>query len=629
MESLPMSAWVLAIPVLPAAAWLLLVLGGRRAAPAAPWLATSAAALSALATWVVFLERPWEGIHGGIWEGPWSWGFFLSSGGDGIAGLRATLSLDAISGALLPMVGTVAFLVHLFSVRYMRTDPRPGPYFAGLALFTASMAGMLLVENLLFFFVFWELMGFCSWLLIGHDSLNPSSPRPEAARAARKAFLTTRVGDLALLLGMVVLWKGFGTLSFTELAVAGGSAGSPPWLLAGGGLLLLGAMGKSAQFPLHVWLPDAMEGPTPVSAMIHAATMVAAGVILLVRSAAFLPDEILLAASVVGALTAFFAGTVALVSADLKKVLAWSTISQLGFMTAAVGVGGPGAALFHLNTHGFFKAGLFLAAGSVILACHHRQDLGGLGGLRRRMPMTWVAAVVCAAALSGLPWLSGFHSKEAILSLALDGAALGGLPFLTAGLLFVAAALTPVYMFRMVFLAFHGEARSTEAREASEDSWLVRLPLAVLTVLAVVSARFWLFPVEEAPASEHWAGVLGTTLALGGVILAGLLFLLPVLSPAAFARFFGPLTGLARERWKFDALYAATFPPLFRFGGRAVDGFDRRFVDGLAHGIGRMAEAGGSAFRKLHRGRIQTYALLTLAGLLLLSVTLLLQGEVG
>ena len=293
------------------------------------------------------------------------------------------------------------------------------------------------------------------------------------------------------------------------------------------------------------------------------------------------------------------------------------------------GVGGPGASLFHLNTHGFFKAGLFLAAGSVILACHHRQDLGGLGGLRRRMPMTWVTTLVCAAALSGLPWLSGFHSKEAILSLALDGAALGGLPALTACLLFVAAALTPVYMFRMVFLAFHGEARSTEAREASEDSWLVRLPLAVLTVLAVVSARFWLFPVEEAPASEHWAGVLGTTLALGGVILAGLLFLLPVLSPAAFARFFGPLTGLARERWKFDALYAATFPPIFRFGGRAVDGFDSRLVDGLAHGIGRMAEAGGSAFRKLHRGRIQTYALLTLAGLLLLSVTLLLQGEAG
>jgi len=627
--SVATSTLVLAVPAFPALAWLLLVIGGRRLVALAPWMTTVAAGISALAAWSVFFRRPWDVERTGVWELPWDWGIFLSSGGEGISALRVTFGLSMTSGALLPMVATVAFLVHLFSIRYMRGDPRPGPYFAGLALFTASMAGLLLAQDLLLFFIFWELMGFCSWLLIGHDSLHPLAPRPEASRAARKAFLTTRVGDLALLLGMVVLWHGLGTLSFERMVPASIDGMDSSWLLMGGGLLLIGAMGKSAQFPLHVWLPDAMEGPTPVSAMIHAATMVAAGVLLLVHVAAFLPAEILLAAAIVGSLTAFLASTVALVSSEVKKVLAWSTISQLGYMTAAVGIGGADAALYHLDTHGFFKAGLFLVAGSVILSCRHRQDFAGLGGLRKTMPVTWVSALVCAAALSGLPWLSGFYSKEAILALALESAGFSGLHAALAALLFITAALTPIYMFRMVFCVFHGEPRSTEARTAREDSWLTKLPLVLLSAFAVAAPMFWIFPVINPSSSEHLAAVLGVSLAICGVIFAALVFLLPVFSPTQFASFFGPVTRLARDKWKFDSLYRKIFPPFFRFSGQVIDGFDRHLIDGVVHAIGKAAESGGAIFRRLHRGRIQIYALLTLGGFFLLSLTLIFRGPAG
>jgi NADH-quinone oxidoreductase subunit L len=379
---------------------------------------------------------------------------------------------DPLGAAMLAVVGIVSFCVHLFSMGYMHTDKRYPIFFANISLFTFAMLGLVLADNLLVLFIFWELMGAMSYLLIGHFSHDPSQPffHRWATWASKKAFLTTRVGDVLLFVGIFILWDHYHTLRFTELwaaakeTVAEHGGVFPSWLTWAGLCVFGGTVGKSAQFPLHIWLPDAMAGPTPVSAMIHAATMVAAGVFLLGRMYPLLSPTVLSVVTVVGASTALFAATIGTTCYDLKAVLAYSTISQLGFMVAAVGLGGVVAGMFHMTTHAFFKACLFLSAGSVIHGCHHVQDMRLMGGLRKSMPITFACMLICTLAIAGVPYFAGFFSKDEIIKAAFlrlatdfDGWSLFALLALS-----TAACLTAFYMFRLIFLTFFGEYRGNQ-----------------------------------------------------------------------------------------------------------------------------------------------------------------------
>jgi NADH-quinone oxidoreductase subunit L len=381
---------------------------------------------------------------------------------------------DPLGAAMLAVVGIVSFCVHLFSIGYMHGDKRYPIFFANISLFTFAMLGLVLADNLLVLFVFWELMGAMSYLLIGHFSHDPSQPffHRWATWACKKAFLTTRVGDVLLFVGIFILWDKYHTLRFTELwaaareTVAANGGVFPSWLTWAGLCIFGGTVGKSAQIPLHIWLPDAMAGPTPVSAMIHAATMVAAGVFLLGRTFPLLSPEVLAVVTVVGASTALFAATIGTTCYDLKAVLAYSTISQLGFMVAAVGLGGVVAGMFHMTTHAFFKACLFLSAGSVIHGCHHVQDMRLMGGLRKKMPITFACMLICTLAIAGVPFFAGFFSKDEIIKAAflklLDARKFDGWAVYALIALACAAALTAFYMFRLIFLTFYGEYRGNQ-----------------------------------------------------------------------------------------------------------------------------------------------------------------------
>ncbi len=401
--------------------------------------------------------------------------WFYSDGGAGTPNVVAGLLYDPLGAGMLAVVGIVSFCVHLFSQGYMHGDKRYPIFFANISLFTFAMLGLVLSDNILFLFIFWEIMGAMSYLLIGHFAHDPSQPFffRWATWASKKAFLTTRVGDVCLLIGMLMFYREFETLRFTELweaaraAVAANGGEFPAWMTVAGVFVFGGTVGKSAQFPLHIWLPDAMAGPTPVSAMIHAATMVAAGVFLLGRMYPLMSPEALSVITVVGATTAIFAATIGMVVYDLKAVLAYSTISQLGFMVAAVGLGGVVAGMFHMLTHAFFKACLFLSAGSVIHGCHHVQDMRLMGGLRKYMPVTFVCMLVCTLAIAGVPFFSGFYSKDMIILAGWakvgDQGHFNGWALYALVALAIAAMFTAFYMFRLIFMTFFGEYRGNQS----------------------------------------------------------------------------------------------------------------------------------------------------------------------
>jgi len=356
------------------------------------------------------------------------------------------IKIDNLTVIMLFVVNLISLLVHVYSIEYMHGDKRFNRYFAYLGLFTFSMLGIVLTNNLLMMYIFWELVGLSSYLLIGFWFEKDS-----AANAGKKAFLVNRVGDIGMFLGILILFTTYGTFTFDTI-FAKISEGILPfnsyeWLGIAGFLVFLGAVGKSAQFPLHVWLPDAMEGPTPVSALIHAATMVAAGVYLVVRIFALLTPDALLIIAIIGAVTSFIAATIAVTQNDIKKVLAYSTVSQLGYMIMSLGIGAYAFAFFHLVTHAFFKAALFLGSGSVIHSMHHEQDIRHMGGLREKMPITFWTFVIATAALCGIPFTSGFLSKDGILAGALAFGNLTGhwvIPVLG----FAVAFLTAFYMSR-------------------------------------------------------------------------------------------------------------------------------------------------------------------------------------
>jgi NADH-quinone oxidoreductase subunit L len=412
------------------------------------------------------------------------------------------IKIDNITVLMLFVVNLTSMLVHIYSIAYMNGDRLYTRYFSYLGLFTFSMLGIILTHNILMMYIFWELVGISSYLLIGFWYEKKS-----AADAGKKAFIVNRIGDIGMFLGILILFTNYHTFTFDKIfeQIAAGNLpfGSSAWLTASGILIFMGAVGKSAQFPLHVWLPDAMEGPTPVSALIHAATMVAAGVYLVTRIFVMLTADAMLVIAVVGAFTSLIAATIALTQNDIKKVLAYSTVSQLGYMIMSLGVGAYAFAFFHLVTHAFFKACLFLGSGSVIHSMHHEQDIRNMGGLKKKMPVTYYTFLISTLAISGVPLFSGFLSKDGILAGTLAFGKLTG-HWLIPAIGFTVAGLTAFYMFRLVILTFHGEPRDVHKFEHAHES--PKVMIAPLVILAALSIFIFYTPNPIAPDAGWFLG---------------------------------------------------------------------------------------------------------------------------
>ncbi|MBL9200632.1 MAG: NADH-quinone oxidoreductase subunit L [Opitutaceae bacterium] len=526
----------------------------------------------------------------------------------GHGAVRLGWLIDPLTALMCVMVTFVGLLIFVFSTGYMRDDARAKQFFCFLSLFAAAMLGVIVANSLLLLFVCWELVGLASYLLIGFWF-----QKPEAAAAAKKAFVTTRIGDLGLLLGLLWLQDSAGTL----LLYDGGKGLLEPAVLAGLGgstaiglLLFCGAVGKSGQFPLHVWLPDAMEGPTPVSALIHAATMVAAGVFLMARVFPLLTPDALTVIAFTGAVTALIGALIACAQNDLKRILAFSTVSQLGYMMLAIGVGSWVAAIFHLLTHAFFKALLFLGAGSVIHAAHHEQDIRQLGGLRGPMRVTFATFAIGMMALAGVPFLfSGFWSKEAILH-ATHAWGVSQLPLYT-GL--AAVVLTAFYMTRLVAETFLGAPRSEPAAHAHESPAVMTVPLALLAACAILlSLLAWPSPWLQllldpsAAANDHADGVGLMALSIALVALGlGAGWAMYGRKPREKSMSADPLAARAPRvfaflaaRMKFDELYAATFGRAAYALAVFADALDRHGWDGAVRLLARLGRFTGLVNRE-------------------------------
>jgi NADH-quinone oxidoreductase subunit L len=512
------------------------------------------------------------------------------------------LQIDSLSKLMLCVVTGVGSLIHIFSLGYMKEDRDFSRYFAFLSLFIFSMLGIVLADNFVMMFIFWELVGVSSYLLIGFWFEKPS-----AADAAKKAFLTNRVGDFAFLIGILMVWAAMGSVNFDAIEnklVTGTAA------ITGlaGFLIFCGAMGKSAQAPLHVWLPDAMEGPTPVSALIHAATMVAAGVYMLCRVFFLIEGTWAMEAIAwIGGLTSLLAALMAVQQDDIKRILAYSTLSQLGYMVMAVGLGSPDAAMFHLTTHASFKALLFLGAGSVIVALHHEQDIWRMGGLRERMPKTYWTFLIGTMALCGVPLFSGFFSKEAILDTALENSIL---LFLVA--VFV-ALLTTFYMTRLFVVAFMGEPRSAQAEHAKESPAVMTVPLLVLAVPSVIAGYFNAHAVNPLVLAASLVVLVFGTLVANTVYSGAKADPLP-------ARF-GRLTKALRNRFWLDEIYQWLIDNVQENLAKLADAIDRWVIAGLlVRGVHGTTELAGRVLRLAQTGNLQTYAFWFAAGMAALLV---------
>ncbi|HLL38538.1 MAG TPA: NADH-quinone oxidoreductase subunit L, partial [Rubrobacteraceae bacterium] len=470
---------IAAIPGLPALVFLILALFGRYLQEGAQFVAIFGVATALMFSIFALLDVSGANVLGISGSGqPIDFAVNWINLGEG-GSFPMGIYIDGLAAVMLVVVCFVSLMVQLYSGAFMEDDKRFDWYYAVLNLFTASMLGLVVAPNFIELYVFWELVGLCSYLLIGHWFEKPS-----AAKAAQKAFIVTRVGDAALFIGIIMLWRETGTTSYqgiSDAAQAGFVGGS--LFTAAVVLIFVGAIGKSAQFPLHVWLPDAMEGPTPVSALIHAATMVAAGVYLVARTYDIFVQSptAMLVVAYIGGFTALMAATMALTKKDIKRVIAYSTVSQLGYMMMALGIGAFSASIFHLYNHAFFKALLFLGAGSIIYAMNS-YNIFEMGGLRRRMPVTFWTMVIAGVSLAGIFPLSGFWSKDAIVVSAFAEGY-----YILFGMALLTVFLTAFYIFRAIFVAFTGEPRSEGAREAVESPGIMTGPMVLLAMLAVVS----------------------------------------------------------------------------------------------------------------------------------------------
>jgi len=539
---------------------------------------------------------------------------------------------DDLAALMLVIVGIVGLCVHVFSLGYMRDDAAKARYFGGLSIFMFSMLGIVFADNLFMMFIFWELVGFSSYVLINHWHEKQS-----ASDASKKAFIANRVGDFGFLLGIVMCYWLNGTVNLTELA-AKGEAHTLVFSALLPLLLFCGAVGKSAQLPLHVWLPDAMEGPTPVSALIHAATMVAAGIYMLCRINVLMVPAALDVIMWTGTATALYAALCAITQRDIKKVLAYSTLSQLGFMVAAFGLGslssthlhgteahtvviaaGVGAAMFHLTTHAFFKALMFLGSGSVIHGCHHEQDIFKMGGLRTRMPLTFWTFTIGVAAIIGFPYLAGFFSKDAILYLAFEKNSS------VFALLALTAVLTSLYMVRLWKLTFLGTPRSDHASHAHEGGLTLTLPLVLLAVLSLVAGYTAFYPnvfsgvfdhIPEAHGSDHtiiFITSLGV-MAVGASI--GYFFYKSTPTDTLADKVPGLFAALSAFKNAFDGAYDYYVAKIQQRFALFVNFFEQIFLAGLiVRGLAGFVGLCGLGARALHVGNLNAYVYWFLFGL--------------
>jgi NADH-quinone oxidoreductase subunit L len=508
-------------------------------------------------------------------------------------------TLDQLSKTMLLVVSGVGATIHIYSLGYMRDDEGKSRYFAALSLFMFAMLGIVLANNFVMLFIFWELVGFTSYVLIGHWFY-----RDAAADAANKAFITTRIGDFGFMIGILMIWMATGSIVFSEVTPRMPALGSQTAFVTTAALLIFcGAIGKSAQFPLHVWLPDAMEGPTPISALIHAATMVAAGVYMLVRVAFVIQasQTALLVVAWIGTITAVMAALIATQQTDIKRILAYSTLSQLGYMVMAVGLASNDAAMFHLFTHAFFKALLFLGAGSVIVMLHHEQNIWNMGGLSRKLPITFVTFAVGALALIGCPPFSGFFSKDAILALAYER----NIPIFIVGLF--TAFLTAFYVVRLLVIVFFGDTRSEVARQSKESPLVMTGPLIVLAILAALGGfgffarNFLALPVEKE------AGLFVPVLAFGALIagsgLAIAIYRNQTREPIDVE--------VLRHKFYFDEFYASLINWTQELLAHISAFFDRWIIDTAAvDGSSRGTLGIGALLRLIQVGNLQAYAFL-------------------
>jgi len=550
------------------------------------------------------------------------------------------IMIDNITVIMLFVVTLISTLVHYFSIAYMEGDARFSRYFAYLGIFTFSMLGIVIADNLLMIYIFWELVGLSSYLLIGFWYEKKS-----ASDASMKAFLANRIGDIGMFIGILILFTNYHTFSFQDIFqnIANGVVpfGSNGWLTAAGILIFMGAVGKSAQVPLHIWLPDAMEGPTPVSALIHAATMVAAGVYLVARIFALLTADAMLVIAVVGTVTSIFAATIALTQNDIKKVLAYSTVSQLGYMIMALGVGAYKFAFFHLVTHAFFKGLMFLGSGSVIHSMHHEQDMRQMGGLKKKMPITYITFLIGTLAISGVPLTSGFLSKDGLLAGTWAFADLTG-HYLIPIIGFTVALMTAFYMFRLVLMTFHGEPRNQHKFDnAHESPKLMTIPLIILAALSififytpnpVAPSEGWFFNWIKTPQSVvpeearfdfmksdahkvegslnkdvHGSGsenaaithsemyehamhkvhypamIISVIFAVLGILLAFLMYEWKKIDPDKLAEKLKPLYNLSYHKWYIDEIYSFLFVERLLDLSRFISWFDATVVDGIVN----------------------------------------------
>ena len=640
------------IVLLPLAGALIAGLFGRMIGPRPSEIVTTALLMiAAVLSWIAFVQVGFNGETARVPLFRW-----ISSGDLDTAW---SLRVDTLTAVMLVVVTTVSALVHLYSIGYMHEDDSRPRFFAYLSLFTFAMLALVTSDNLLQMFFGWEGVGLASYLLIGFWY-----KKPEASAAAIKAFVVNRVGDFGFALGIFALFAVFGTISLDAIfAAAPGQVGNTIEFLGYqvdtltliALLLFMGAMGKSAQFLLHTWLPDAMEGPTPVSALIHAATMVTAGVFMVARLSPIfeLSPTALEVVVFIGALTAFFAATVGLVQNDIKRVIAYSTCSQLGYMFVACGVGAYSAGIFHLFTHAFFKALLFLGAGSVIHGMHHEQDMRRMGGLAKKLPLTWAMMLIGTLALTGvgIPHLvgfAGFHSKDAIIEASYAAHTLHNYAFWA---LVVAAFMTSFYSWRLMFMTFHGETRADHHAydEAHEGPWVMRIPLIVLSIGAVFAGvgfyyyfigggyeGFWREALFEAPGKDirhhmhevpewvFWAPFIAMA---AGLALAALYYIVAPGLPAATARIFRPVYLFLLNKWYFDELYDRIFVrPAFAIGRFLWKGIDGAIVDGAIDRVTRGVLWGTGLVTRFQTGYLYHYAFAMLIGVAGLLTYFILAG---
>ncbi|MGE5701800.1 MAG: NADH-quinone oxidoreductase subunit L [Clostridia bacterium] len=634
MDTIMQYAWL--VPLFPLVAFILIVSFGKQLREGAAYVGILAVGASFVLALMTFWARFQEGAVDVKFPIEWL------QMGDIV--VRMGFEVNQLNAMMLVIVTFVSLLVQIYSRGYMKGDERFPVFYQYLSLFTFSMLGLVISPNLLQVYIFWELVGVCSFLLVGYYYFIP-----EAKAAAKKAFIVTRIGDVGLFIGIALLFWWTGSFEYTEIFNAVSLGKLEPWMITLAAILIfVGAVGKSGQFPLHTWLPDAMEGPTPVSALIHAATMVAAGVYLVAAAyPLFIASETALTVvAYVGGFTAIFAASIGLTQRDIKRVLAYSTVSQLGYMMLALGVAGAAgyvAGTFHLMTHAFFKALLFLGAGSVIHAVH-TQDIFEMGGLWKKMKVTaWVFLIGCLA-IAGIPPFAGFWSKEAIL-----GAVYSAHRYDLLALALIAAFFTAFYMFRLFFLTFAGKSNVKEGVHVHESPATMTLPMILLSVLAIVAGLIntpfapvlqeWMmngatgeaiiavFGAEEGHAAL-WVQIVAILVSLLGIWLAYLMYAkrsvsrdsVPFAMPWAYQ--------MSYRKYYIDEIYHFVFVRPLAGIGYVLDAFDRYVIDGLVNLTAKITQGIGALHARIQSGQMQTYGLIVLVGILLLLVGFTVKGGV-